>query len=67
MVFTYFIDSDSEYFKYLVRYLRCGHMKIPIDIAMDLQSEALYYQIDIDFSGMKLYKKSAACHQRNTV
>ena len=52
---SYFIDRDPEYFKYLLRYLRYGHVQIPTVSAIDIKSEAEYYQIDMDFSGIEDY------------
>ena len=49
----YFLDRDPEYFKYLLRYLRYGYVQIPRIAAVHLQSEAAYYQIEIDFTGIE--------------
>lgn len=41
------------------RYLRYGHVSIPIDMVLDLKAEADYYQIDMDFSGVEQYIDSS--------
>lgn len=53
----YFIDRNPEYFKYLLNYLRYGYMQIPTALAIHLKAESLYYQIDINFSGIEKYTK----------
>lgn len=35
------------------RYLRYGHVTVPIHIVSDLRAEADYYHINIDFSGIE--------------
>ena len=63
---SYFIDRDPEYFKYLLRYLRYGHVQIPTVSAVDIRSEAEYYQIDMDFSGIEDYTTCSQVVVTNT-
>lgn len=48
----YFIDRNGNIFEYLLNYMRCGYVSIPIEYVQDVKREAGFYQIEVDFSGV---------------